>query len=203
MSQTDYDMVYAQRQIKRASSGFRRLIKKHYLNNIIKDVIGPTIDFGCGAGQLLERLPYGSLGLEVNTHLVEYLRGKGFNVQAYDPSSDQLLFSELQAGQYRTFVMSHVLEHFDNASEGLRKILHACARLGIERIIVVVPSKKGYEFDHTHRTFVNRDYFFQHGLFACKRYTVTKTRDFPIFSSILGDFFVFNELKLIYDRVPS
>lgn len=200
MSQTDYDLAYAQRQIGRAQSGLRNIVKRYYLSNVTQDVVGPSIDFGCGAGQLLERLPPGSLGLEVNPHLVEYLRNKGLNVQLYVPDKDQLTFSGLQAGIFRTFIMSHVLEHFENAEEGLRMILRACGRLGIERMIMVVPAKKGYEFDNTHRTFVNRDYLIDHGLIDCEGYSATSMSKFPFPWKIFDDHFVFNELKIIYDR---
>jgi hypothetical protein len=200
LGQSDYDKVYAQRQIKRAESRFRALIKKRYLNNILKDVVGPTLDFGCGAGQLLEMLPSGSLGLEVNCHLVEHLRERGLNVQLYDPSSDQLDFSGLPVGHFRTFIMSHVLEHFENADEGLRKILRACGRLRIERVIVVVPSKKGYEFDSTHRTFVNHDYLVSQGLVDCEGFAVSAIKKFPFSWKVLDDNFVFNELKVVFDK---
>ncbi|MCK7579240.1 MAG: hypothetical protein MZV65_28260 [Chromatiales bacterium] len=93
--ENQYNAAYAERQLQRRRSMLRRLVKILYLRNILKDVKGPTVDFGCGAGQLLERLPPASLGLEVNLHLVRVLKTAGMNVQHYDPSSDGLEFSQL------------------------------------------------------------------------------------------------------------
>lgn len=201
MTHADFDAAYAQRQIMRAHSGFRASIKRHYLNNILAHVVGPTIDFGCGAGQLLERLPPGSMGFEVNRHLVDYLNGKGLSAKAYEPETDQLEFADLEPGYFRTFVMAHVLEHFDEADQGLRKILRACGRLDIGRVIIVVPSRKGFEFDSTHRTFVNREYLADRQLLTAEGYRASLPTYFPIPSPSLGDCFVFNEMKVVYHKV--
>lgn len=201
MSSTGYDEAYAARQLSRSRSPLRRLIKGFYLRDVLSDIHGPTIDFGCGAGQLLNRLPAGSLGLEVNPSLVAQLKLQGLNVQRYDPGQDLLCFTELASDQYQTFVMSHVLEHFDDAAGGLRKILSACRRLHITRVVIVVPGEKGYAFDDTHRSFVNRDYLKHHNLLNCEGYSVTKMRYFPINLKVIGKFFTFHELKLIYDKL--
>lgn len=203
MSTDDYDAAYAARQLSRSRNPLRRLVKGFYLRDLMREVRGPAIDFGCGAGQVLARMPEGSLGLEVNGALVEALQANGLNVQRYEPAEDRLTFSELPAGRYDTFVMSHVLEHFDNAADGLRQILRACGRLGVSRVIVVVPGAKGYAFDATHRSFVNEDYLHEHQLHACEGYRVSATRYFPINRAEIGKYFTFHELKIIYDRQPA
>lgn len=200
MSSTDYDETYAERQLSRSRNPLRCLIKGFYLRDLVREVHGPTIDFGCGAGQLLAKLPKGSLGLEVNASLVRELKSQGLNAQLYNPVQDQLCFTELISGQYQTFVMSHVLEHFEDAADGLHKILRACGRLDVSRVVIVVPGEKGYAFDNTHRSFVNRSYLQRHNLLNCDGYTVTKMRHFPINLEIIGTFFTFHELKIIYDR---
>jgi SAM-dependent methyltransferase len=201
MSVSEYDTAYATRQLSRSRNPLRRLGKGFYLRDLLKDVIGPTIDFGCGAGQLLARLPENSIGLEVNVELVKALQSQGKNVQVYNPEQDQLSFAGLPADHYKTFVMSHVLEHFDDAAEGLHKILRACGRLGIRRVIIVVPGEKGYAFDKTHRSFVNREYLVQNNLLDCEGYGVTKMRFFPFNLELVGAFFTFHELKIIYDKL--
>lgn len=200
MSTHDYDARYAERQLSRARNPLRRLIKGFYLRDLMREVRGPAIDFGCGAGQILARLPAGSVGLEVNATLVEALRDGGLNVQLYDPEADRLTFGALPAGQYQTFVMSHVLEHFDDAADGLRQILRACDRLGVSRAIIVVPGQKGYAFDDTHRSFVNEDYLHEHGLLECEGYRVSRMRYFPIDHAAVGKYFTFHELKIVYDK---
>lgn len=199
MSTHDYDATYADRQLSRSRNPFRRLVKGFYLRDLMREVRGPTIDFGCGAGQILARLPAGSLGLEVNATLVEALRSSGLNAQLYDPASDRLRFEGLPSGHFQTFVMSHVLEHFDDAADGLRQILRACHRLKTSRVVIVVPGEKGYAFDKTHRSFVNYDYLQRHQLLDCEGYRVSTLRYFPINHEAVGKYFTFHELKVIYD----
>lgn len=195
-----YDQQYAERQLARSRNPLRKAIKHFYLGNVLKDVRGPTIDFGCGAGQLLAQLPTGSLGLEINPNLVTALRKRKMNVQQYDPDGDQLTFSSLPSGYYQTFVMSHVLEHFENAAEPLRIILNSCSRLEVERVILVLPCEKGYAFDSTHRTFVNRKYIDDNHLYRLSGYAIHRTSHFPFNSEAVGKYFVFNEFKVVYDR---
>lgn len=200
MGTHDYDTTYANRQLSRSRSPLRRLMKGFYLRDLLREVRGPTIDFGCGAGQILARLPAGSLGLEVNATLVEALRSNGLQAQLYDPENDQLRFDSLPSGHFETFVMSHVLEHFDRAADGLRQILRACARLGVSRVVIVVPGEKGYAFDNTHRSFVNIEYLHRNQLLDCEGYRVSNMRYFPINREAVGKYFTFHELKIIYDK---
>lgn len=200
MTDASYDQRYAERQLGRSNNPLRRIIKRFYLNNLLKDVRGLAIDFGCGAGQLLERMPNGSLGLEVNPNLVAALRARHLNAQIYDPDMDQLSLKELPSRHYQTFVMSHVLEHLDNAAEALRSILRSCSRLGIERVIIVLPCEKGYAFDSTHRTFVNRKYIDDNNLREHSGYAVKYMDYFPFNSEVVGKYFVFNEFKVVYEK---
>lgn len=88
---SEFGSDYAQEQLRRSRHPLRRIIKHFYINNILQDVEGHSIDFGCGAGQLLARLPAGSLGLEVNSFVVEALRQQGLNLQQYNPDQDRFL----------------------------------------------------------------------------------------------------------------
>ena len=194
-----YDATYAEWQLGRSRSLPRRLVKSLYLNNILRDVRGPTIDFGCGAGQLLARLPEGSIGLEVNPSLVEALTRRGLDVVHYDPEADQFRLAELRPNAFKTFVMAHVLEHFEDAANSLKRLLGSCRRLGVERVIVVVPGARGYASDDTHRTFVNRAFLEEHGLLEFGGYAVTSLSFFPINMESLGRLFAYHELKIIFD----
>ena len=201
MDHSEYDIAYAARQLNRSRNVFRRLIKGFYLRNLLKDVQGAAIDFGCGAGQLLEKLPAGSIGLEVNPELVRILKSQGLSVQQYDPEHDQLRFNDLPGGPYKTFIMSHVLEHFENAEKGLATILRSCRRIGVKRVIIVVPGKKGFAFDKTHRSFVTRDYLTSRNMQEHEGYRITRMSFFPLDIESVGTFFTFHELKIIYDII--
>ena len=200
MSQVEYDFQYAARQLRRSRHPLRRVVKQFYLSEIVKDVLGPAIDFGCGAGQLLELLPAKSVGLEINPFLVQALREKGLNARHYNPDIDKLSFGELTENHFSTLIMSHVLEHFDDAADQLQCILNSCRRLGVRRVIVVVPGKKGYSYDSTHKTFIDRSYLEEHKLFHCCNYSIIKYGYFPMDWERLGDIFTFHEFKFIYDK---
>ena len=199
----EFDRSYADEQLRRAHHPLRRLIKRFYLSNTLREVRGPAIDFGCGAGQLLRRLPPRSIGLEINPCLVEDLRKEGLQVQLYDASVDDYGLSHVAEGQYRTMVMSHVLEHFADAAQVLRKLLRSCKRLGVIRIIVIVPGAKGYRSDKTHKTFVDRRYVREQQLELCEGYRLTAGRYFPLNIEKFGDIFVYQELLLIFDSNQS
>ena len=199
-STAEFDKNYAAEQLRRSRHPLRKLVKRLYLNNILSEVSGPTIDFGCGAGQLLARLPAGSVGLEINPYLVEELRRTGLNVVPYDPDADQFSLREFPANHYKTMVIAHVIEHFADSSQAVRKIWRTCARLGIRKIIVIVPGAKGFRSDDTHKTFVNQRYLEDQGLLNCEGYAVTKTGYFPINTEGFGEHFTFHEFKIVYER---
>ena len=198
-----FDRRYADEQLRRSRHPLRRVVKGWYLRNILRDVRGRAIDFGCGAGQLLERLPAGSIGLEVNPALVHALRARGLEVVRYDPQADGLELAALEANRYSTFIMAHVLEHFADAAASLRVLLRSCRRLGVVRVILVVPGWKGYLSDPTHRTFIDRDFLEREGLLDCEGYALAHARYFPIDRASLGRRFVFHELTVVLERTRS
>jgi SAM-dependent methyltransferase len=199
MNDSDYGYLYAERQLSRSRNPLRKFIKGFYLRNLSRDAIGPTIDFGCGAGQLLQCLPEGSIGLEANKYLVSALGDLGLSASLYDSTSDQLAFKDLPEGKFETFIMSHVLEHFEDAAEGLKNILDSCNRLGIKRVIIVVPGRKGYLFDDTHRTLVDRAYISDTNMESYGAYKASSFSYFPMNIEKVGDYFTFHELKIIFD----
>jgi hypothetical protein len=172
------------------------------LARTVSYVKGATIDFGCGAGLLLARLPPGSIGIEINEASVRYCRDAGLDVRLYDPAADNYTFKTLnfEYGKYRPLVMSHVLEHLEDPNGAFRRILSSCNALGIERIILVVPGLKGFRSDRTHKTFIDEEYLTDHSLWKVVTYSVTKKEYFPFPCSRAGKHFTHNELRLIYDR---
>ncbi|MEO8026050.1 MAG: class I SAM-dependent methyltransferase [Bryobacteraceae bacterium] len=194
----EFDGSYADEQLRRARHPLRRAVKHFYLENILKEVTGPTVDLGCGAGQLLRRLPAGSMGLEVNRGLIDSLKAEGLPVERYDASADDFGLTALAHGRYETLVMAHVLEHFSDAEAVLRKLLASCGRLGISKVILVVPGARGFASDATHKTFVNRAYVEKHQLGSCDRFRLTSARHFPLNAESIGRLFVFHELMLVY-----
>lgn len=198
---TTYDKDYTEYQHNR--SWLRKRIRRIYLRHVLLYVKGKTIDLGCGVGELLTMLPSGSVGFEINEATVRYCRGMGLPVTLYDPFSDGYRFSGVSAGAFTTVVMAHVLEHLDDSAIVLRTILQSCFRLGIERVIIIVPGPKGFRYDKTHRTFINRQFFTDHVLDEVAGYRITTANHFPLPFHWVGNFFAHNELTVVYERITK
>lgn len=194
-----YNEDYAEYQLKR--SKLRKYIRTFYLKQVYKYVEGKAIDFGCGIGELLANLPTGSIGLEVNETAVRYCKKKGLRVNKYDPEIDKYQFKNYDLENYATFIICHVLEHIENVSSIFRTICRSCNRLGIRKIIVVVPGLKGFKFDKTHRTFINEDYLKKNNMLHLEGYYLAKKIYFPLNFEILGNYFRYHELIVIYEKI--
>lgn len=190
---TDYFEYLHQR------SAVRKWIRSYYLRDIRKYCFGPTIDFGCGTGELLRMLPAGSMGFEVNPVATAYCRSEGLNVDLYDPLVDDYRFDMIAHGQFISFTMNHVLEHIEDAHLVADKIYNSCHRIGIRRIVLTIPGVKGYDSDATHRTFIDKNYFDQHGLLDHSLYKFSSSKYFPLNIKAFGKIFTHNELRLIFD----
>ena len=149
-----FDAQYTEYQLRR--SWLRRQVRRAYLASAARRLRGPTLDFGCGVGELLARLPSGSLGVEYNPATVSFCRAQGLDVVAYDGFADDWALSTLPAQRrFTSMVISHVLEHLEQPADVLARLLTAAARLGVERVLVIVPGAAGYRIDATHVTFVD------------------------------------------------
>ncbi len=194
----EYDEKYTRYQADRGA--FRRCIRRLYLRRTLRRIQGRTIDFGCGIGELLSLLPPGSVGYEVNEATVCYCRESGLNVRLYRPDEDHYELKDCREGQFETFVMMHVLEHLPEAPEILRTLARSCARLGIRRMILVIPGWKGFLHDPTHAVFVNRSFLETQGLTSMEGYRIVETSFFPIPREWGGRAFPHNEMSVVYDR---
>jgi len=123
------------------------------------------------------------------------------NVLLYDGDADHFSMSMLPSGRFRSLVIVHVLEHFADVDSVMRRLWGAAARLGLERIVTVVPGAKGYRSDSTHKTFVTLDYLEKHDLGSIAGFSLVKASYFPIDARWPGKFFTHHELKCVYDRV--
>ena len=193
-----YNEKYTDYQLKR--NWIRKVIRKFYLNNTLKYVKGKSIDFGCGVGELLKKLPQGSIGFDVNEVTVKYCRNIGLNVINYQPEVDRYELKGCEVGEYKTLIMSHVLEHLENPSVVLHLLLKSCKRLSIEQVIIIVPGKKGFRSDLTHKTFIDMRYLENYHLSDIEGYDIAKTEYFPINVSWIGKYFTHHELIVIYEN---
>ena len=195
-----FDEAYAAEQLRRSRHPLRRLVKGFYLRSVLREVQGATIDFGCGAGQLLARLPNGSIGLEVNPHLVKALCSEGLTVHQARGTQEDFNLPGIAAGRFRTLVIAHVLEHLDDPAAALTALLSACQRVGIRRVLFVVPGVKGFESDLTHRTFIDRAFVEARLPTAVEGFVRSGVSYFPGPWEWIGRFFVFHEMRVRFDR---
>lgn len=201
LSELEFDRDYAAEQLRRSHHPLRRFVKGFYLRRILRDVRGPSVDFGCGAGQLLRLLPPGSIGLEVNPHLIKVLRAEGLTVRQARATMQDFELAGLTPGAFRTLVIAHVLEHLPDPVAALHALLRACCRLGIERVVVVVPGAKGFASDPTHKTFIDRRFIETRLPLQTDGYRRAGIDYFPGAWPWIGQYFVFHEMKVVFDRV--
>ncbi len=200
MSEKLYAEEYTTYQLER--SGFRRWVRNNlYFKNLLRFTTGPTIDFGCGVGELLDLLPAGSVGLEINESAVNYCLGRGLDVRLYDPETDNYRLAELPANTFTSLVMAHVLEHLTDSHEVIQQLLATGQRLGLERLIFVVPGVKGFKHDATHQTFLDPEYFKTHKITSAQGYRISHQAYFPVNSQAFSGIFTHNELVTVYERV--
>jgi len=196
----EFGGAYAASQLARRQHPLRRIIKAAYISNLLKHVEGPSVDLGCGAGQILERLPAGSVGVEVNPHLVADLGKRGLRVFRATPDGARLDLSSIAAGEFKTLVLSHVLEHFSDADQVLRRLLADCSERGISTVILVVPGAVGYRSDATHKTFIDAEYLRAHQLQSCEGYAIAHQSYFPGNIEKIGEIFVYHEMMFVYKK---
>ena len=194
---TLYGEGYTSYQLDR--SRLRKLVRHFYLESAASKVCGPTVDFGCGVGELLRRLPPGSIGLEINPVSVEHCLKQGLTASVYDGDDDQWRLTTLAPEQgLQSLVISHVLEHLHQPMEKLAKLLAACQRLGISRVLAIVPGARGYASDDTHRTFVDLSMLSDATTTAGTGFRLDSHRYFPGNVRILGQVFPHHELQVVY-----
>ncbi len=195
----NYDEKYTEYQINRSS--LRYFIRNFYLSNILKFTIGKCIDFGCGSGDLLKKLPEGSIGTDINFYSIEYCQKNNLNAFVYNIDEDNYQLKSLESGKYDTLICSHVLEHIEDANKVIKKLFESANRLEIKRIVIVVPGIKGFKYDHTHKTYIDMEYINMNNLDKLFNYILVYKKYFPVNSKLFSKFFTHNELVLVYDRV--
>lgn len=195
----EYGEDYARYQMNR--SWLRKFVRRIYLQSAASQVIGRTVDLGCGVGELLSRLPAGSIGLDVNPVSVEYCRQHGLDAQIYDGEEDDWSLSLLEGQSgLQTLVVSHVLEHLDEPMRKLCRVMTACAGLGMSRVLVIVPGRRGFASDKTHRTFIDAAMLSDAAVVRGTGFALRGTRHFPINVASAGRALTHIELQAVFDR---
>lgn len=179
----------------------RKLVRRAYLASARAKLRGRVLDFGCGIGELLATLPDGSMGLEYNQATVALCRKKGLEVEAYDGTADDWRMTVVpETRAFDSMIISHVLEHLDEPAQVLHKLLGSAARLGIRRMLVIVPGRAGFRIDATHLTFVDRGLLSAPAITDGTGFRLTGSVYFPGNVRRIGDWFPHHELQVVFDR---
>lgn len=193
----EFDSAYTRYQLSR--SPLRRIVRRAYLKRAASLVSGPTLDFGCGVGELLRLLPRGSRGVEYNLATVEYCQERGLAVDAYNGFNDDWSLSGLPQGdRFDSMVISHVLEHLEAPIEVFKKLLVAASRHGVERVLVIVPGMAGFKVDPTHLTFVNHKMLSDLSIPAVTGFRCVDAGYFPGNIRSIGNWFAYHELQMVF-----
>lgn len=95
-------------------------------------------------------------------------------------------------------MISHVLEHFEKPFEILEKIILSSRKLGITRLVIIVPGESGYKLDKTHRYFVRKHElvnFFNNKEGA----RIIGAKLFPFNFDFVSKLFAYNELQVVVE----
>ena len=194
---TLYGDSYTQYQLDR--SWLRKFVRRLYLGSALSKLQGPTVDFGCGVGELLRRLPKGSIGLEINPVSVAHCRQQGLDALVYDGESDDWSLGVLEPmSGFESLIASHVFEHLEQPMQKLSSLLRACRRLNISRVLVIVPGRHGYESDDTHRTFIDLEMLSDPYVTEGTGFELASSRYFPGNLRELGNLLTHHELQATF-----
>lgn len=170
--------------------------------NIRRHCVGAVIDLGCGIGSLLSTLPSGSLGLDVNRRSIEFCRAAGLNVRHYDKKTDQFQLKDIAPNKFRTLVISHTLGYMERPVESLDSLLSAGVRIGLKRVVVVVPGEKGFRSGLSKKTFIDETFFHENGFFSRDDWNAVEKYYFPFNMWLMGKLFPNNEMVVVFSREP-
>ena len=181
----------------------RRLVRRFYLKKIASHCRGSVIDYGCGAGELLEYLSQDSIGLEVNKAAVDYCSQKSLKVFEIDHSLPSRTLAPFINENFRTIVFNHVLEHIPQPEIFFKSLIETLAITNISRLIIVSPGEKGFSSDKTHQVFIDTNWFNDYAFLQRPELKVAASYYFPINLNYAGRFFTHNEWHLIIDFVKN
>jgi trans-aconitate methyltransferase len=149
---------------------------------------GLIYDIGCGMGAFLEyckKRKLSARGFDSNPQLVERCQKKGFAVTLEDivrPRADYPPAPNL--------ICDNVLEHLttDEIAAFFSGVKRYWAPGGV--LLVIVPNRRGYESDPTHKTFVDETIISQ----MARKHQLTLARQYhhPIRWTFPGNLYIFN-----------
>jgi 2-polyprenyl-3-methyl-5-hydroxy-6-metoxy-1,4-benzoquinol methylase len=191
MSNNIYDKSYF--EILQRRSPLQRWVRSYFFSVLHSYLKGNVLDVGCGIGELANHVQDKSkyFGIDVNPYCVNYLLVRSLQAEVgsvYEIPSGPLAFDVV--------VMSHVLEHLDDPQRAIHEISRVLKPSGY--LILIVPMKKGFNMDPTHRIFY--DVKALDNLAKENNYGVISISTFPLSIPVLGNFFYFFEYRMVAQK---
>lgn len=149
---------------------------------------GAIIDLGCGTGEFLKFADYKKrsiTGIDNNPFLVQKCLDLGFDVRV-----DSVTKLETIERKISNALCDNVLEHLEieEIDTFFSEISSKLDETGT--LVIIVPDKKGFKHDPTHKTFVNKEIISS----FCEKYFLKLSKVFyhPINLKFVGSFFYLN-----------
>lgn len=154
---------------------------------------GQVLDIGCGAGRYLSFLFPRATGVDHNTHMLDYVKGKGF--KAFSP--EDFLSAPGNNNAFDTLLFSHILEHMtpENACSMISQYIPCLRSNG--RIVIILPQGEAFKTDHTH--ICNYSPEMIRNLATLTGTRMIRSFTFP-FPEKIGEYFPFNDLVYLLKR---
>jgi len=153
-------------------------------------VRGRVLDVGCGIGDML-KARRGTVGVDINPHLVEYCRNQGLDAHLMEPN--QLPF---ESGSFDGAILDNVLEHIADPGPLLAEI-HRVLRAEA-RFIVGVPGAFAYTLDPDHKHFYSESQL--HARMNSAGFALIRTLYSPFRSSSLDSSLRWYAIYGVYEK---
>ncbi len=185
--------AYADRLIKKQSAWWKRLldVQAPYRWNLRRMRTGFTLKVGCGIGRNLGHLRGQGVGIDVNSHAVQFARSRG--LWAFTP--DEFRGSEYdRPGRFDALLLSHVAEHMTLPQAVDLVRAHAPYVRDGGKLVLITPQEAGQRSDPTHVEFM--DFPKLERISRESGFDPERSGSFP-FPRLLGKLFVYNEFVLV------
>jgi SAM-dependent methyltransferase len=128
------------------------LYKKLWLYPKLRKILPlPSLDIGCGMGQMLLSHP-GMIGIDINPYNIEVCKRKKLNVFLVE--ANEIPFED---NSLASILLDNVVEHIENPALLFCELLRVLKKNGY--LIVGLPGDKGYKLDLDHKINYKSDDF--------------------------------------------
>ena len=179
-----------------SSSYYEHLTDKYlpgrslYLSKIFRTFSEkPILDLGCGLGEFLKfckRKKRFAIGIDSNEYCVEFCKKNGLNAEV----GNVVNFNIKEIENCKNIVCDNVIEHLDAKTLDMF-FQNLMTKIDTEtNVIIIVPGKKGFKKDPTHKTYIDRALINE--LAIRHQFTIKKMFFHPINVNFISSIFYLN-----------